>query len=291
MDEESFGSVFSITPMNMKLRLAAGEVYEGVLKVFTPANMEGTFTYRVNVSPYNVIGSDYEADLSTQSNRSKIVDWITISEPTGTLGPNETKEIHYTVTVPEDAPGGGQYATILVGSEGQANASANGGNGMQIKNIYEIGSVIYAQIEGETRRVGAIEKNEVPGFVAEMPLKTAVELSNEGNIHETAEIAVEVNNFLTGGQIYPKEGDEGVTEEVVMPETTRAVVKEIKDLPALGVYEVTQTVDYMGQHSSVTQVVLACPVWFMLMLVVVIGIIITGIVIAVRKHKEKKVLI
>lgn len=291
MEEESTGSMFSITPMNMKLRLTAGEVYEGTIKVFTPENLKGNFTYNVGVTPYNVVGTDYEADLATQSNRSKIVDWITINEPKGVLGPNETKEIHYTVNVPADAPGGGQYAAILVGSEEQDGSAADGTGGMNIRNIYEMGSIIYAQVEGETRRSGAIEKNEVPGFVAAMPIRTLVELRNDGNIHETAKIKMEVNNVLTGAQIYPDEGKEGVEDEVIMPETTRAVVKEIKDLPALGIYEVRQSVDYLGENSSITQIVLACPVWFMLLLIVTVAAIVTGIVLAVKKHKKKKALI
>ena len=284
-------NIFSITPMNMKLRLKAGEKYEGVIKVFTPADMEGNFNYKVEIAPYNVVGTDYEADLSTQSNRSKIVDWVTVAEPRGTLGPNETKEIHYTVSVPEDAPGGGQYAVILIGSEEQDSSSASGGNGMNIKNIYQMGSIIYAQVEGETIRAGSIDKNEIAGFVAEMPIKTLVELTNNGNIHETAKIGVKVNNVLSGAKMYPSEGEEGVWEEVIMPETSRVLVKEIKDLPPLGIYEVTQNVDYLGGQSNVTQVVVACPVWFMAMLLAVITLVITGIVFAVKHHRKKKVLV
>ena len=274
----------------MKLRLEPGEVYEGSLKVFTPADMEGNFHYKVELAPYNVSGTDYEADLSTQSNRSRILGWIEFAEPTGVLGPNETKEIHYTIRVPEDAPGGGQYAVILVGSDEQDSSAANGG-GMNIQNVYQMGSVIYAQVLGEIQRGGSIDKNEVPGFVAVMPIRTLIELTNTGNIHETAKIEIKVNNFLNGAQIYPAEGDEGSVDEMIMPETTRAVVKEINDLSPLGIYEVTQTVDYLGEHSSVTQVVLACPIWFMLMVLALIGGIITGIVFAVKNHKKKKALI
>ena len=283
--------MFSITPMNMKLRLEAGETYEGTLKLFTPSDLEGAFNYKVEVSPYNVVGSDYAADLTTQTNRSQIVDWITFPEPRGTLRANETKEIHFTVHVPENAAAGGQYAVIMVGSEERDSSAADGTNGMSIKNIYQMGSVIYAQVAGETKRGGAIEKNEIPGFVAAMPLQALAEMSNNGNIHETAKIDIKVKNVISGEQLYPEGSNDGSVDEMIMPETTRAVMREIKDLPAVGIYEVTQSIDYLGQHSDNTQVVVACPVWFILMIIAVIGIIITGIVLAVKQHRKKKVLL
>ncbi|MBQ3445181.1 hypothetical protein IJH23_00030 [Candidatus Saccharibacteria bacterium] len=287
MEETRSGSVFSITPMSAKLRLVAGEVYEGVIKVFTPANMEGNFSYKVEVAPYNVSGADYVADLVTQSNRSQIVDWIRIAEPSGTLGPNGTKEVHYTITVPETAPAGGQYAAILVGTDGDGGGIAEG---VGVNSVFEMASIVYAQVEGEIQRSGEIQLNEVPGFITATPMKVMVELKNDGNIHEVAKIDIAVKNFLTGAQIYPSNNGEGWIEEVVMPETTRVVAREITEMPALGVYEVTQTVDYMGKHSSITQLVVACPIWFMVMVGVVIGLIIGGIVMAVKKHKRNKML-
>ena len=286
-NNESSGSMFSITPMSTKMMLKGGDVYEGVLKVFTPVNMEGDFHYKVDVAPYNVTGTDYEADLTKQTNRSQIMNWITIDEPKGVLGPNETREIHYTVTVPEDAPGGGQYAVILVGSDEEETAASDG---MLVQNVYEMASVLYAQVSGDIKRDGKIELNEVPGFITTTPMWVKVQLENNGNIHESAKIDISVKNFLNGAQVYPSDGEEGWLEEVIMPETTRVATREIKEMPALGIYEVTQSVDYMGEHSSVTQIVVACPIWFMIMVAVVIGIIVAGIVMSVRKHKKKKAL-
>ena len=175
----------------------------GVLKVFTPANMEGDFHYKIEVAPYNVTGTDYEADLTKQTNRSQ-KNWITIDEPKGVLGPNETREIHYTVTVPEDAPGGGQYAVILVGSDEDETAASDG---MLIQNVYEMASVLYAQVSGDIKRDGRIELNEVPGFITTTPMWVKVQLENNGNIHESAKIDILVKNFLNGAQVYPGDGD------------------------------------------------------------------------------------
>ena len=280
-----YDDTFAITPMSQKLMLEAGEVYEGTVKVFAPAHAEKNFPYKVEVAPYGVAADGYEADLVTESERTKIVDWITIDEPLGTLRPNESKEIHYTIKVPETAPAGGQYAAIMVGSDERDDSNASG---MNVKAVYEMASIIYATVNGDIVREGKIQLNEVPGFVTAMPVKVMVELENKGNIHETAKIQLKVKNFLTGAELYPTEGDDGAMEEVVMPETSRVVMREVRDLPALGIYEVAQNVDYMGKHSSVTQLMIACPVWFMVMVAVVLGVIIAGVVIAIKKHRKKK---
>lgn len=285
---EESESMFVMTPMSQKLMLEPGEVYEGSITVFNPADAKESFSYKVGVMPYNVVGSDYTADLTTQTERSRIVDWIKIDEPLGTVEPNGSKEIHYKITVPENAPGGGQYAAITVGSD---ERDSGGNSGVNIKNIYEMASIIYAKVSGDIVRGGEIQKNEMPGFVTALPIRMGAMLTNDGNIHETAEIKLVVKNFLNGSQLYPEDGSEGVVEEVIMPETSRYVERSVDNISPLGLYEVTQSVSYLGQNSSMTQLVVACPIWFMVMILVVIGVIVYGIVRVVKKHRHNKAVV
>ncbi len=280
---EESESVFSMTPMSRKLMLEPGEVYEGTITIFNPMSSKENFSYKVGVTPYNVVGSDYAADLSTQTERSRIVDWIKIAEPLGTVAPNESKDIHYTITVPEDAPGGGQYAAITVGSD---ERDSSGSEGVNIKNIYEMASILYAKVNGEIVRGGEVQENKVPGFVTALPIKMSLTLTNDGNVHETAKVKLVVKNFLNGVQLYPEDGSEGVVEEVMMPETNRIIERNVESVSPLGLYEVTQSVEYLGKTSSVTQLVVACPIWFMVMLLVVIVVIAYGIVRLVKKRRR-----
>lgn len=286
---EKSESVFTLTPMTQKLRLQPGEVREGVITVINPVDAKEPFAYKVTVAPYGVMGANYEVDLTTRTERSRMVDWITIDEPLGTVLPNESKEIHYTIRVPEDAPAGGQYAAIMVGSD-ERDVSSHEGE-MSIKNIYEMASVLYAQVNGNIIRKGGVMENKVPGFVTATPITTTVRITNEGNVHETAKIKVKVKNFLTGTQIYPAEEQEGTTEEILMPETERLVMREISEIPAVGIFEVTQTVEYLGETYSSPNLVIACPIWLMAMMAVTIGVVVAGIVMAVRRRCKRGVVI
>ena len=149
-------------------------------------------------------------------------------------------------------------------------------------------SIIYARINGEIKRAGSVGENKIPGFVTAMPITVSVELENDGNVHETAKIRTTVKNFLNGAQIYPLSGEEGIVEEVMMPDTSRYVTRDINDLSPVGIYEVTQSVTYLGQTSDNTQLVVACPVWFMLLVALTFGVIVFGIVRAIMRHRRIK---
>ena len=275
--------MFTVTPMAQKIALKAGEVYEGTVTVANPASAKQDFEYRASVAGYTVLGSDYQADFENESDYTQIVKWTTIENPTGTLKPNQTEKIRFTITVPESAPAGGQYATIMIGS-----AEKNGsGSGLQVNNVYEMASIIYATVEGETRREGEVISNSFPGFATALPITTNVVFKNDGNIHETAQVSIEVRDAFTNNVIYPANGENGTMEEMVMPGTTREFERSIDGISPLGIYEVKQKVVYMGEAQVEEHTLVLCPIWFMLLVAVTIGAIIGVIVRVIIKHRRK----
>ena len=114
--EEQTSNTFTLMPMSQNISLKPGEVYEGSVKVINPSSSTENFEYKAEVTPYGVVDQEYTADLLSESDRTSISKWIKINEPTGTIKPNETKEVKFTITVPENVPAGGQYATIAISS-------------------------------------------------------------------------------------------------------------------------------------------------------------------------------
>ena len=285
MQSES-NNYFTVTPMSQRVSLKPGEVYNGSITVINPVNSEVDFNYKVEVTPYSVVGENYTADLATRMNYNMMVDWVKIEEPTGTLKPNNSKEIKFSIKVPKDAPGGGQYATIAV-SQDQSSASKDGG--VAVNNVFEMASLIYAEVAGETKHETEILENEIPGFVTSSPITLKALLKNSGNIHETATIIIEAKDFFSGNVLVDTENDANKYTELVMPETTRAVERDINEnLPALGIVHVEQTIYYNGEQSVVTKDVIICPVWFIILMAVTITAIIASIVGIIRKHRKNK---
>lgn len=278
-------NTFTILPMSQRFILKPGEVTEGSIKIVNPADATENFPYKVSVTPYGVIGEDYTADLETDSTRTAIAKWIKIEEPTGEVKPNESKEIKFKIDVPENAPIGGQYATIAVSS----NADATASSGVAVQNVLEMASVIYGTVNGPIEHKGEILENNIPGFVVNPPITLSGLIKNDGNIHEDATFVIKVTDFFTGNTILPTEDDDGEYSELIMPETTRLIERNISNLPALGVVKVSQTIYYMGKEPSIAEkTVIICPIWFMALVAATLLAIVFAIVGIVRKHKKAK---
>lgn len=277
-------NTFTILPMSQRFSLEPGKTTEGSITIVNPADATGDFHYKTSIMPYGVVGNNYTADLSTETGYTAISKWIKIEEPTGKVAPNETKEVKFTITVPEDAPAGGQYAAIAVSSDDNANSS----NGVTVQNVFELASIIYADVAGETRREGEVVENNIPGFVMTPPVKVSALIKNSGNIHEDASIIIGVSDFFTGQVILPTEENTGEYSEIVMPDTERFTEREIDNLPALGVVKVTQTIYYNGKMSKEERDVIICPIWFMALVILTIVTLIITIVQIIKRHRKNR---
>ena len=276
---------FTVTPMGQRFSLEAGKTVEGTIQVINPNDSVDDLKYKAYVAPYGVVGEGYEADLTTDSKYNMIKDWITIENPTGTIEPNKTGEIKFKIKVPGSAPAGGQYAAIIITRDDDTKASDNG---VAVKDIFEMASLVYASVNGETVHKGEILNNEIPGFVANPPIAVSALISNEGNIHENATIIINVTNFFTGDVIVEGNAEDAYYSEIIMPETTRYITREINEgLPLLGAVKVDQTIYYQGTSSKEEKTVIICPIWFLLLMVASIAAIIAVIVMIVKKHKKK----
>ena len=203
----------------------------------------------------------------------------------GTNEPNKTSEIKFKIKVPGDAPAGGQYAAIIITRDDDMKATDNG---VAVKDVFEMASLIYADVDGETVHKGEILSNEIPGFVASAPIVLSAQISNDGNIHENATVIIKATNFFNGEVIVEGDTDEHYYSEIIMPETTRYITREISEgLPLLGAVKVEQTIYYRGLSSKEEKTVIICPIWFLLLVLASIVMIITTIVVIVRKHRKK----
>ena len=233
---------FTVLPMSQRFMLEAGKTYTGKITIVNPADSSDNFNYKMGVSPYSVTGEDYTADLATEHNRSMITKWIEIDEPVGVIAPNESKDVTFTITVPDSAPSGGQYAAITVAS----NNDMASNDGVAIQNIFEMASLVYATVAGETVHEGEILENKIPGFVMSHPVTLEALISNNGNVHEDATFVIAVTDVFTGRVILPTEEENGQYPELIMPETTRQIKRDVSNLPALGVIKIKQMIYYQG---------------------------------------------
>jgi hypothetical protein len=274
-------------PMSKEVALNPGEVYRGSITVSNPASATVDLNYVIDVMPFNVADESYTIDFVTSSDWSRIVDWITIDEPTGVIEPNDKKEIFYTITVPQDAPSGGQYAMLGVKAVDNSDESDQ----VSVKNVFEMASIIYARVSGETTHEGDILANSIPGFVTNGEPIVSTTLTNSGNVHEIAQVKISVKNPFTGEVVFPTDDEVNSFSEFVMPSSTRLITRHLNNVPALGVFEVTQDVMYLGVDSELThnvKTMIMCPLWFLALVIITLGVFIGAILGIIHKHRKNR---
>lgn len=284
---EKLEKSFSLSPTKQEIELKPGEVYEGSVLIANPNTAVEDFEYTVSAMPYSVSDKDYQPDFETMSDWSKIVEWIQIDEPSGVLKPNESKRIYFKIKVPLTAPAGGQYAMIGVSSTPTAVSKRS-----EIRDTFILTSLVYAKVEGETVHTGEILENYIPGFVSSVTPTTIVTVSNTGNVHEKLKVDLKVKNIFTGENLSLTGEETDSYESLILPDSTRVVSRALDGLPGLGIFEVVQDVSYIGENSSNTTVMLICPIWFMVLCIILTTMIVTAILYrimrVVRKSRKYK---
>ena len=265
-----------------------GETFEGTIQVSNSANAEKNLEYSATIGSFG-LGKDEngnidynDTDVDTVTSYNQIMDWITLGKNHGSVAPNTTDTVPFTITVPEDAPAGGQYATIIFQNDTKGDDEAKGN--VMIENIVRFASSIIAEVAGETRSEGEIIENTIPAFLLDNKLATAATVKNNGNVHTDASFTL---------QVWPLFGDEEIctneeepTTKMVMPGKERMHSEEC-GLPSFGIFRVKQTVKIFGETSVAERVVVVCPLWLLFIIVFAIVALVIWIVMKGRARKTR----
>lgn len=252
-----------VLPGFQEVSLVPGEIYEGTFSILNPSSEpDGLVDYRITISPFSVNGEDYSTDFLSTSNYTQMTNWIEIDEPFGSLAPEELKEIHYKINVPDNALGSGQYAALIVRIEDPSVEKT----GYTIISRNQVANIIYATIEGELERKGTIKENSIPLVFFDSPISAKSIVENTGNIHNIASYIIRVENFFSKEEVYSS--SETPKINTIVPETSLSTQTTWEDTPALGIFRVTQSVSYLDEVSTYSRVVFVCPLWFLILWIV-----------------------
>lgn len=287
---ESANSSLTFGPTAQRISLKPGETYRSSVVVSNPAMSTRDTKFMLYITPYSVANDDYDPVFDKAGTYTQIVDWMTLDATEGTVAPNENMEIGFTIKVPEDAPAGGQYAAIV--AQDMTGFGENDGGGVQIASIGAVGSVVVADIAGQTREYGEIIENNVPGFVFNPPFSASAGVTNTGNVHTDAKSVLQIWPLFSDEEVYTNEENEDNTK-LVLPDTTRYFFNTWEEAPAIGIFRARQTVTIFGETSINEKIIVLCPLWLLFIIIFLIALLliwfITVIVKKLRKSKAKKV--
>lgn len=279
----------TVSPPYQKMILVPGETYSNSLTVSNASGSTRDLKYTVEVGSFSQHSDesenskdDYDSmDHISKSSYNQIMDWITLGNEGGTVAPGGVVEIPYTITVPENAPGGGQYATILVIDE--TTSGPAGDANIAIDQKFQFASIIYAEVAGESDMSGEISSNNIPSFLLSSPLEATSMVKNNGNVHTDASYTLQVWPLFSDEEICTNE--EEPETSLILPETQR-YHSQTCDLPSVGIFRAKQVVKIFGEESTVEKMVVICPLWLLFLIVFVIAALIIWLVMRMRAHKK-----
>lgn len=282
-------NTMTVSPPHQKVILVPGETYRNSISIFNASHSQRDLKYAVEVGSFSQHKSDdskddYGAiDHVSKSSYNQIMDWIKLDNTEGKLKPGETAEIGYSIEVPETAPGGGQYATILAIDKTDSDLPKNGN--VSIDQTFQFASIIYAEVAGETKQDGQILENSIPGFLLKGDFVAGSMVRNNGNVHTDAEYTLQVWPLFSDEEICTNE--EEPETSLILPETEKYHTQNC-ELPSVGIFKAKQVVKIFGEESMVEKMVIVCPLWLLFIIFFVIAVVIIWLIMQHRARKQRK---
>lgn len=268
----------AITPTQQDFgELKPGQTYSGKFEVRNTGKQG--FDYIVEFTPYSVETESYEPNYDKITQYTDIVDWITVDSDSGSLDSDGRNEIHYQISVPEDAHGGAQAATIMVTMKGK---EASGGG---VETVRQLGYLVFGNIDGEVIEAGNVLENKVPSFLFNPPIVGTSLVENTGNVYTRATYKLQVFPLFSDEEIYTNE--EKPESSIVFPETKRYNEIKWEGAPQLGIFKVRQTVKIFDDESVTEKIVFLCPLWFLFVVILLVFLIIFWIFSRIFKRKRE----
>jgi hypothetical protein len=256
-EEEREG--IGISPTKLTLDADPGEQISGQFIVTNPGTKP--VDYRLYVKDFSIRNEEYEKDFEPIPGAVSPVDWIQVPDGVKNLAPGVQEELPYTITVPTDTVPRGYYAVIFAETV-TPEADATG-----VARLKRVGLLVYLTVNGGSVEKGKVVSFETKGWQSKRPVKTALRIQNEGNVH-----------FATEGTIYLKDilGRTAAKTEIsgtVLPATIRKFSPELKLNQPFGLYKIGGDVTFLGKKVPLAEkwIFVGSPFWLVLFVVIIVG--------------------
>lgn len=162
--------------------------------------------------------------------------------------------------------------------------------GAGVTTLQRIAFLMFSNVEGTTIKKGSITSNRVPGFVFQAPLKATSIVRNDGNVYLPATYLLEVRNFFNNSLEYSnsfyRDGEEVIPNYVIFPDTNRYTETVWEEAPSIGIFKVKSVVKILDEVSTVEKTVIICPLWLIVVIVLLIGLMVFWIISRIVRRRN-----
>lgn len=283
---ESGDIVMQIKPAEQEIELTPGTVLTNTITVQNVGRLG--FNVKMSVQPYQVTNENYDPDFYTENSYTLLKNWITFSEPEFYLEAGAERSVEYTVKVPADIPGGGQYAAIIVETRDGMDQGAT------FRVVSQLACLIFAHVAGEEHVGGVLMSHSLPSFILGNDFSANATIKNDGNVDFRATQTLTIYDFFKNTVVFSPEyvADNGKTPgratPIILPETSRSSRLTWEGAPQLGVFRAVQTISFLDENYTFEQIVFICPTWLAGIVIFLVVLMIFWLILRIRHRKRNR---
>lgn len=261
----------TVTPVTDEFTAEPGTVLSRKVRVINPSPEVITVFPRVlNFHTDNEAGQPVFYSLNERSSRYAISEWVSFSKPFLRVAPNEEEIFETIINVPANAEPGGHYGAILFSTEEPKLET----DLTQIGVIGMVGTLLLANVPGETIQKMTLTYFEAPRLVIRPPANFSVAFQNSGNVHLKPQGELKIRNWSGSASAVLDVNEAGGN---ILPESKRRFENIWQfDWKTIGRFTATAAITYGSPEQQLTasRTFYVIPLWFLIVFGALIALII-----------------
>lgn len=184
----------SVSPTLFEMTASPTQVWSSSIRVIN-AN-EFPIQIYTDVVNFEATGEAGEGRMSpvlqSETNNATLAEWITISTEDIVIPAEQTITIPFSIQVPDEAPPGGHFAAVLVGTKSVSETDG----AAQVETSQVVTSLVFLSVAGDVVEAGQIRDFSTDRIITESPkIEFSLRFENTGNVHLQPQGDITVTNM------------------------------------------------------------------------------------------------
>lgn len=183
----------SVSPTLFEMSANPTQEWTSQVRVINPNPYEITvFANVVNFAPQGEVGQGKFVPIIDEETKGQtIAEWVEVSADPIVVPAEKAIEVPFVIKVPEDAPPGGHYAALLIGTKPPKEEGA-----ALVKTSQIVTTLLFLRVTGDVIESGNIRSFRTLDSVLERPEATfELRFENNGNVHILPQGEIRIKNM------------------------------------------------------------------------------------------------